>query len=116
MWLKALKRYHMIFYCTNFPFTVSFLNPAIFLNHICLNVYNRLRVMYVFLKNFQLRLVYLKDLFLGSVLGSILFLIYINDLPLIFANCKCHLYADDTTLYCCARTKLEAERRLQENI
>ena len=48
----------------------------------------------------------------GFVLGEILFLIYINDLLLIFDNCKCHLYANDT---CCARTKLEAEIRLQEN-
>ena len=34
-----------------------------FLNHIFLNVHNRLTVMFVFLKNSQLRLVYHKDSF-----------------------------------------------------
>ncbi len=35
----------------------------------------------------------------GSVLGPILFLIYINDLPLIFKKLKTKLFADDSTLY-----------------
>ena len=35
----------------------------------------------------------------GSVLGPILFLIYINDLPNIFTNLKTILFADDMTLY-----------------
>ena len=34
----------------------------------------------------------------GPVLGPLLFLIYVNDMPLCVQNSDCRLYADDTLL------------------
>ena len=44
----------------------------------------------------------------GSVLGPILFSLYVNDLPNVCKTVKMQLYADDTVLYVHAKTKSEA--------
>ena len=35
----------------------------------------------------------------GSILGLLLFLIFMNDLPDVVEECTINLYADDTTIY-----------------
>ena len=45
----------------------------------------------------------------GSVLGPILFILYVNDLANIFTDCNCTKYADDTNLYCHAPTFTEVQ-------
>jgi hypothetical protein len=52
----------------------------------------------------------------GSILGPLLFLIFINDLPQCLKHCKSILYADDTLLYYSARTENELQDKINEDL
>ena len=48
----------------------------------------------------------------GSILGPILFSLYINDLPLICPEVHIQMYADDTVIYTHAKTREQAAAKL----
>ena len=49
----------------------------------------------------------------GSILGPLLFLMFINDLPLYTNNVLTDLYADDTTLYLTGHSQYSVQENLQ---
>ena len=52
----------------------------------------------------------------GSILGPILFICFVNDLPEIFKNCKILSYADDTQILVSAKTAKEVKLQIEELI
>ena len=52
----------------------------------------------------------------GSILGPLLFLAYINDMPRVIQNCTVCLYADDAVLYADGRTFAEAGGLVQGDL
>ena len=52
----------------------------------------------------------------GSLLGPLLFVIYINDLPSCLKNTHISLYADDTVIYCSGANPKEIKKALQEDL
>ena len=52
----------------------------------------------------------------GSILGPLLFLLYINDLPLYLSNATPDLYADDTTLHYSSNCVADISVKLNEDM
>ena len=52
----------------------------------------------------------------GEIVGQLLFLVYINGLPLAIKNCKVTLYADDTVLYYFAKESNLLEEALNDDL
>ena len=53
---------------------------------------------------------------LGSLIGPLLFIIYINDVPSVLKHCKIQMYADDTLLYVSSSSISEIESMLSEDL
>ena len=52
----------------------------------------------------------------GSILGPLLFVIFVNDLPRVVEKCTVNLYADETAIYSAHRDPGELNRRVQEDL
>ena len=52
----------------------------------------------------------------GSILGPLLFIVYINDLPEIVKHCKVSIYTDDTILYCFSSSTVILEDSLNADL
>ena len=52
----------------------------------------------------------------GSLLGPLLFIIYVNDLPLAVHGCCVELYADDTLIYFASKLVNEIQAQLTSDL
>ena len=52
----------------------------------------------------------------GSCLGPLLFLVYINDLPICLEKCTSKLYADDTDISASNKSIKEAEKQVNNDL
>lgn len=52
----------------------------------------------------------------GSVLGPLLFVLYMNDIGDVIKYCRFHLFADDMLLFIVGKDKCEMERRINEDL
>ena len=52
----------------------------------------------------------------GSILGPLLFIVYINNLPFVVQSCDIQLYADDTLLFLSSNSTAEIQTDLSEDL
>ena len=52
----------------------------------------------------------------GSILGPLLFIIYVNELPNCIMSCDISMYADDTVIYFSSKSVKNIERKLNEDL
>ena len=52
----------------------------------------------------------------GSILGPLLFIIYMNDLPDVLQFCQVTLYADDAVLYLASKSAADLQHKINADL